>query len=56
MPDDPSKKRPQDAKRINIHQEHELAYWSKTLGVTKERLVKLVLQHGDSVAVIRSKI
>jgi len=56
MPDDPNKKRPQDASRINIHQDWELTYWSKTLGVTKEQLVKLVRQYGDSVAVIRGKI
>jgi hypothetical protein len=38
MLDDKSKSRPQDAKRINIHEDYELRDWSKTFGVAKEGL------------------
>ena len=46
MADDPQK-HAQDRQRINVHQDYELAYWTKELGVSKERLEQLVKDHGD---------
>jgi hypothetical protein len=40
--DDPNKTRPQDAQRVNVHQEHELRYWSQKFGVSPEQLKKVV--------------
>ena len=38
MADDPSKAGAADRKRINIHQPHEVAYWTEALGVSEEAL------------------
>src|ERR1043166_7155227 len=42
MPDDPKIRGPQDRTRVNLHQEHEVRYWTKTLGVSKEQLEAIV--------------
>ena len=47
MSDDKSKSNGQDAQRINIHQDYELRDWSKSLGVTPERLKEAVAAVGD---------
>ncbi len=49
MSDDLGKRRPQDATKINVHESWELDYWSKELGVTKERLKEAVRAVGTSV-------
>ena len=38
---------PADARRINIHQDHERKFWATHFGITQEMLVKLVKHHGD---------
>ena len=38
MSDDLSKKGFQDRTRININEDHEVAYWTEKFGVTKEEL------------------
>lgn len=48
MPDDLTKKIPQDASRINIHQEHEMNYWADKFGCKKEKLKEVVKKVGDS--------
>lgn len=42
MPDDLTKTGPADDRRINIHQEYEVRYWTQELGVTAERLRQTV--------------
>ena len=42
MADNPSETRPQDAKRVNVNQAHELRYWSQKFGVSPEQLKKVV--------------
>jgi hypothetical protein len=37
--------RPDDG-RINVDQDHELTYWSKTLGVSRDRLREVVAKVG----------
>jgi hypothetical protein len=44
-----------DRARINLSEEYEVRYWTKTLGVSKEELVRLV-QDGDSVEKVRKAI
>jgi hypothetical protein len=33
---------PQDASRISLSEDREVRYWTKTLGISKERLEELV--------------
>lgn len=47
MSDDRSQRHGQDRNRINIHQTWELRDWSKSLGVTPERLKEAVQAVGD---------
>ena len=35
MADDKTNRGPQDAARINIHEDYEVAYWTKKFGVSK---------------------
>ena len=53
MTDNLKIKGPQDPKTINTHQPHEIEYWSKTLGVSKERLLAVVRQVGNSVDAVK---
>ena len=49
MPDDLKRKGPEDTKKININQKHEIEYWSTRFGVTKEQLIKAVKKVGPLV-------
>jgi hypothetical protein len=40
MSDDLKNKGPQDRARINLHEEHEVRYWTKKFGVTEDELKK----------------
>ena len=51
--DDPSKRGPQDAARVNISDDYEVRYWTTTLDVTKVRLVEAVTKVGTSVVAVR---
>jgi Protein of unknown function (DUF3606) len=46
MSDDLRKRGPEDRSRINVNEPWELKYWSKTLGVTPDRLKEVVRQVG----------
>ena len=53
MADDPQERAPQDASRLSLSEDYEVRYWTKALGVSKERLTELVKQHGNSAAEMR---
>lgn len=53
MADDKSNRGPADRSRINVHEQYEVEYWSKELGVTPERLRELVAKHGVMASDIR---
>ena len=53
MADDKSNRGPADRTRINVNEVYELAYWSKELGVSGERLKELVAKHGVMAADVR---
>ena len=53
MADDLTDRGPADRSRINMHEDYEVRYWTKTLGVSKEELQKLVDEHGNSAANIK---
>jgi Protein of unknown function (DUF3606) len=54
--DDLKKKGSQDRSKINMHEEHEVRYWTKELGVNKEQLQKLVDKVGNSAAAVRKEL
>jgi hypothetical protein len=56
MSDDKSNRGPQDASRINVHEEYEVRYWTKALGVTKEALEAAVKKVGVSADAVRKEL
>jgi hypothetical protein len=56
MADDLSKTGKQDDQRINVEQDHELNYWSKELGVSREQLRQAVQQAGPFVKNVRQHL
>lgn len=53
MSDDLSKKRPQDASKVNVNESWELSYWSNKFGVTTEKLKTAGKGVGTSVAEVK---
>jgi len=47
--DDKTKTRPQDAQRVNVHEEYEVGYWTKHFGCTRAQLVRAVNKVGVMV-------
>lgn len=56
MSDDLKNSGPQDRARINVNEDHELAYWTKELGVSKDRLRQLVKEVGVSARAVRERL
>lgn len=56
MADDLSKRRPQDASKINVHEAWELEYWCKELGVTPAQLKAAVQAVGTSVSAVKKHL
>lgn len=53
MPDSLKIRRPLDAKRINMNQDHEVDYWTRTLGISELYLRIIVNKVGDSVTAVK---
>jgi Protein of unknown function (DUF3606) len=53
MSDDKTRAQGQDRKRINVHEDYELRDWSKSLGVTPERLKEAVGAVGEQADKVR---
>ena len=56
MSDDTKTRGPQDGKRINMSQEHEVRYWTERFGVSREQLQKAVDAAGPMVSAVESKL
>jgi hypothetical protein len=56
MSDDLKNKGPQDRARINLHEEHEVRYWTKKFGVTEDELKKAVASAGVSAEAVAKKL
>lgn len=56
MPDDKTKTGPADDKRINVHEDYELRYWTRELGVTPEKLKDTVREVGPMVDDVKRKL
>jgi hypothetical protein len=54
--DDLKNKGPQDRSKINMHEDYEVKYWTKELGVDKEQLQKLVDKVGNSAAAVHKEL
>ena len=53
MSDDTSKRGGTDRSRINVNQPHEVAYWTKALGVSEEQLKQAVKSVGAGAEEVR---
>jgi hypothetical protein len=53
MVDDLNERGPSDRSRINVHEPHELRYWTQALDVTEEQLRAAVAQVGVMVEAVR---
>ena len=53
MSDDLKNRGQQDRLRINIHEQHEVQYWTKELGVSREELERAVKTVGVMAADVR---
>jgi hypothetical protein len=56
MADDLTKRGTADRTRINLGEKHEVQYWTKTLGVTKEQLAAAVEKVGSTSAAVRREL
>ena len=56
MSDDPNKRGPADRQRIDVHEKHELQYWTKELGVDAETLKATVTRVGPMVEKVRAEL
>ena len=56
MTDNLTKRHQPDRSKINMHEAHEVKYWSHALGVTKEELQKAVDKVGNAAASVRKEL
>lgn len=56
MSDDLNNRGAQDRARINLHEQHEIQYWTRELGVTKEQLEQAVKTAGSSASAVREHL
>lgn len=54
MPDNLNIRQPQDPNKININETWEVSYWTRTLGVTEQRLREAVKAVGPMVSAVRT--
>lgn len=45
-----------DRSKINMHEDHEVRYWTKHLNVTREELQYVVDKVGHSAAAVRKQL
>jgi hypothetical protein len=45
-----------DRDRINVHENYEVEYWTKTLGITAEELRKAVQAAGNSTEAVKQHL
>jgi hypothetical protein len=56
MSDNLSKRGPQDAARINVHEAWEVRYWTEKFGCTKEQLEEAVKEAGPVVSAVEQHL
>lgn len=56
MSDDLKNRGQQDRLRVNVHEEHEVRYWTEKWGVSKEQLQKAVAEVGPMAVDVQKKL
>jgi hypothetical protein len=56
MSDNLQERGPQDRSRINVHEEWELRYWTKELGLSADELRQAVKDAGTSAKAVREHL
>ena len=56
MADDLKQTGKPDDQRINVEQDHEMSYWSKELGISRDELRRAVEQAGPLVKNVRQHL
>ena len=56
MADYKTKAAPQDASRINIHEDYVVRYWTEKFGVTPEQLRAAVTKVGVSATAVENEL
>ena len=56
MADDLTNRGAQDRARISLNEDHEVRYWTKELGVSKERLASVIARVGNSADAVRREL
>jgi len=56
MADDKSNRGPADRALINVKEDYEVAYWTKELGISSDRLKEFVAKHGVMAANVRKAV
>jgi len=56
MADDLTRRQPQDASRINLHEEWEVQYWTSKFGVSADRLKRAVMKVGHSAGAVEREL
>ena len=56
MPDDLTKIGSPDRSKIAMGEEHEVKYWTKHLGISKEELQRAVDKVGNSAAAVKKEL
>jgi hypothetical protein len=51
-----TKKDQRDRSKVNMHEDFEVKYWTKELGVSREELQKAVDKVGNSAAAVRKEL
>jgi 3-oxoacyl-[acyl-carrier-protein] synthase III len=51
-----TKREQPDRSKINMHQSHEVKYWTHQLGVSRDRLQQIVDKVGNSAAAVRKEL
>jgi hypothetical protein len=50
------KKGQPDRSRINLSEDHEVKYWTKHLGISRDVLMKTIEKVGNSAAAVRKQL
>ncbi len=56
MPDDKTKRGPQDRAKINVQEKYEMDYWSRKFGVTPDQLRNAVKRVGPSAEAVEREL
>ena len=56
MADDLKNRGAQDRSRVNVHEDHEVRYWTEKWGITKQQLADAVKKAGVSVDAVAREL